>query len=67
VERLLEEGGGGEVLMGRVASLGGDPPRGYAEFRWLPRTSGDAAPYSVFLGFESSENRWEIVELRILE
>jgi hypothetical protein len=58
----------GQTRVRRVAGLGGDPPRGFAELEWRTAPSGsrETRDYVIFLGLALGGDRWRIVEIRIV-
>ena len=63
---LFEKGGSARVS--RVESLGGNPPRGFAELSWEVRATGSdqGLAYTVFVGFVREGDAWRIGEIRVL-
>lgn len=68
IDGLLGRLSGGRVRTHRTESLGGDPPRGYTELRWVTVARGTTQPlaYTVFVGFTRREEGWRVDEIRVL-
>lgn len=69
LKELHDESGVGPVERRQLHALGGQPPSGFAELVWRPLPSGVAEPVerTVYVGYEWSDGRWRIVEIRILD
>ena len=52
----------------RISDVGGDPPKGFAEFRWHVVLSGgsETLVHAIYVGFVRRDERWVISEIRIL-
>lgn len=60
--------GDGVVRLARVAEVGGEPRRGFAELEWTTAAPGAPRPerLTVFVGFVLEEQSWRISEIRVL-
>lgn len=59
---------GGAVHVARVAEVGGEPRRGFAEIQWTTAVAGALRPerLTVFVGFVVEEQSWRVSEIRVL-
>ncbi len=57
---------GGRAELVRVSFAGPDSPRGSAEYRVAVPQPGAPLLLTLFVGFERSEGRWVVSELRVL-
>jgi hypothetical protein len=68
LERFIGRHEPGEVGIRRATALGGDPPRGLVELDWRTtlRDAPEPVSYVIFLGLTLADDRWRVVEIRIL-
>jgi hypothetical protein len=67
IREYLQSRVGVATRVTRVEEVGGDPPTGYAEFRWESRIQGtsDMLSRTVFVAFVREDGAWLVTEVRV--
>lgn len=67
VAEFLASRASGRLETRSVSELGGDPPRGSAEYRWQTVVHGtsESVGYTIFVGFTRANGGWRISEIRV--
>ena len=68
IREYLENREAATVRVSRVGEVGGEPPRGFAEFRWESRIrrGTEMVTRTVFVAFVSEDGVWRVAEVRVL-
>ncbi|MBI4539549.1 MAG: hypothetical protein HY704_08580 [Gemmatimonadetes bacterium] len=57
----------GDVRVARVAEVGGEPRRGFAELEWATALAGEPAErLTLYIGFVLDRGEWRVTEIRVL-
>lgn len=67
IAEFLASRAGGRVEAREVRELGGEPPRGSAEFRWQTVVQGTSEPvtHTIFVEFVRGGSGWRITQIRV--
>lgn len=67
ISAFLGERSGGRLELQRSSELGGEPPKGSAEFRWETVVQGTSEPvvYTIFVELTRAGDSWWVSEIRV--